>query len=300
MASRLQFEKPEQLYPDRELQDGGSKSRVIPPLPRLAYVQTQSQGCVPFDSHFSGRSKVAPFSVAKSNVAIQVPAIRTIRCATQIHQDPDPCSRVPEIPRIPWLFLAATAEAATKIGRRGNVSVGAPGLHHFRRQVKIEASSVHGVLRNSSRFCIHAFSSSRPEVHWNQQGLSQCVEQWHYLSLNTAALARQDVGCAQSCSVGASKVKDATVSADHASRRTSESGPVEHCPNRPVMVDSPDSTSGTDASAGTAAAAETRVVAVTEVAAVAEATVVGVETMGIGEAEFSERIAARLPGREVH
>ena len=248
MASCLQFEKPEKLYPDRALQDGASKSCVRPPLPRLVYVQTRSKGCVPFDSHSSGQSEVAPFSVARSNVAIQVPAIRTIRCATYIHQDPGPCSRVPEITRhspcdLPGRLAISrcNSRGRHKIGRRGNVSVGAPGLDHFRRQVNIEASSVPEVLRNSSRFCIHALSSSRPEVHWNQQGLSPYVEQGHCLSLNTAALARQDVGCGQSCSIGAGKVKDATVSAEHAPRRTSESGPVEHCLTRLVMVDSPDS-----------------------------------------------------------
>ena len=248
MASRLQFEKPEQLYPDRALQDGVSKSRVRPPLPRLVYVQTRSKGCVPFDSHSSGRSEVAPFSVARSNVAIQVPAIRTIRCATHFHQDPGPCSRVPEIPQhspcgLPGRLAISrcNSRGCHKIGRRSNVFVGAPGIHHFRRQVNIEASSVPGVLRNSSQFCIYALSSSRPEVHWNQQGLSPYVEQGHCLSLNAAALARQDAGCGQSCSIGAGKVKDATVSAKYAPRRTSESGPVEHCPSRPVMMDSPDS-----------------------------------------------------------
>ena len=248
MASRLQFEKPEQLYPDRAPQDGVSKSRVRPPLQRLVYVQTRSKRCVSFDSHSSGRSEVAPFSVARSNVSIQVPAIRTIKCATNIHQKIlAPVAGFLRSLGIhlvvyldDWLFLAATAEAATK-------SVDAAmfllehGLHHFRRQVNIEASSVPGVLRNSSRFCIHALSSSRPEVHWNQQGLSPYVKQGHCLSLNVAALARQDAGCGQRCSIGAGKVKDATVVAEHAPRRTSESGPVEHCPSRPVMVDSPDS-----------------------------------------------------------
>ena len=248
MASRLQFEKPEQLYPDRALQNGVSKSRVRPPLPQLVYVQTRSKGCVPFDSHSSGRSEVAPFSVARSNVAIQVPAIRTIRCATHIHQDPGPCSRVPEIPRhspggLPGRLAISrcNSRGCHKIGRHSNVFVGAPGIHHFRRQVNIEASSVPGVLRNSSQFCIYALSSSRPEVHWNQQGLSPYIEQGHCLSLNAAALARQDAGCGQSCSIGAGKVKDATVSAEYAPRRASESGPVEHCPSRPVMMDSPDS-----------------------------------------------------------
>ena len=248
MASRLQFKKPEQLYPDRALQDGVSKSCVRPPLPRLVYVQTQSKGCIPFDSHSSGRSEVALFSVARSNVATQVPAIWTIRYATHIHQDPGSCSRVPEIPRLSPCGLPGrltisrcNSRGCHKIGRRDNVSVRAPGLHHFRRQVNIEASSVPGVLRNSCRFCIHALSSSRPEVHWSQQGLSPYVEQGHCLSLHAATLARQDARCGQSCSIGAGKVMDATVSAEHTPRRTSESGPVEHCPSRPVMVDSSDS-----------------------------------------------------------
>ena len=181
-------------------------------------------------------------------MAIQVPAIRTIRCATHIHQDPGPCSRVPEITRHSPCGLPGrlgisrcNSRGRHKIGRRGTVSVGAPGLHHFRRQVNIEASSVPGVFRNSGRFCVHALSSSQPEVHWNQQGLWLYVEQRHCLSLSAAALARQDAGCSQSCSIGAGKVKDAAASAEHAPRRTSESGPVEHCPSRPVTVDLPDS-----------------------------------------------------------